>query len=212
MAHDLHSVFVHTLSDNFVPARENPINCYNIPSSAVRLWGLACWTGCPSRHLCGPFACPFCRSADDSLLRHLAACPNHSDARAAWAHSCSISLVTSMESSPFAAREGGKHRARLCSVFLWRLAQSSVRERWRLHRWLRMGSFSSSASKSFSWEAPLFRASIPVHSRSDPHVPLFQLSAIFIHVLAEWGLQSAVTAAVPTVVGLTLLSVCFFTI
>ena len=62
------------------------------------------------------------------------------------------------------------------------------------------------------WEAPLFRASVLVHSRSDPHAPLCQLSAIFIHVLAEWGLQSAVTAAVPTVVGLTLLSVCFFTI
>ena len=102
-----------------------------------------------------------------------------------------------MQSSPFAAREEGKHRARLCPVFLWRLAQSSVRERWRLHQWLRVGSFSSSASKSLSLEAPLFRASVLVHSRSDPHVPLFQLSAIFIHVLAEWGLQSVVTAVVP---------------
>ena len=117
-----------------------------------------------------------------------------------------------MQSSPFAAREGGKHRARLCPVFLWRLAQSSNRERWRVHRWLRVGSFSSSASKGLSWEAPLFRASVLVHSRSDPHAPLCQLSAIFIHVLAELALQSVVTAVVPTMVGLAFLSVCFFTI
>ena len=67
----------------------NPANSFNQPSSAFRLWGLACWgrdssTGRPSRHRQGPSTCPFCHDTDGSLMHHLSACPSHRNARAAW--------------------------------------------------------------------------------------------------------------------------------
>ena len=37
---DLHGVRVDVSSDNFLPARENPVYSFNLPLSAVRLWGL----------------------------------------------------------------------------------------------------------------------------------------------------------------------------
>ena len=66
MASDLHGVRVDVSSDNFLPARENPVYSFNLPPSAVRLWGLARWghdlssTGHPSRHRVGPSSCPCC--------------------------------------------------------------------------------------------------------------------------------------------------------
>ena len=52
----LHGVNEDTLSDNFLPVRENPVYSFNLPPSAFCLWGLARWghdhssTGRPSRH------------------------------------------------------------------------------------------------------------------------------------------------------------------
>ena len=43
VASDLHGVRVDVSSDNFLPARENPVHSFNLPPSAVRLWGLARW-------------------------------------------------------------------------------------------------------------------------------------------------------------------------
>ena len=81
MASDLHGVRVDVSSDNFLPARENPVYSFNLPPSAVRLWGLARWghdlssTGRPSRHRLGPSSCPFCNDVDGSLVHHLSSCP-----------------------------------------------------------------------------------------------------------------------------------------
>ena len=97
MVSDLHGVLVNTLSDNFLPVRENPVYSFNLPPSAFRLWGLARWghdpssTGRPSRHRQGPTSCPFCHDTDGSLMHHLSTCPSHHNARTAWAHSCGIS-------------------------------------------------------------------------------------------------------------------------
>ena len=55
MVSDLHGVSVDVSSDNFLPAIENLVCSFNLPPSALRLWGLARWshdhssTGCPSR-------------------------------------------------------------------------------------------------------------------------------------------------------------------
>ena len=43
MVSDLHGVLVDVSSDNFLPVRENPVYSFNLPPSAFRLWGLACW-------------------------------------------------------------------------------------------------------------------------------------------------------------------------
>ena len=97
MVSDLHGVLVNTLSDNFLPVRENPVYSFNLPPSAFRLWGLARWghdpssTGRPSRHLQGHSSCSFCHDTDGSLMHHLSTCPSHHNARTAWAHSCGIS-------------------------------------------------------------------------------------------------------------------------
>ena len=97
MASDLHGVRVDVSSDNFLPARENPVHSFNLPSSAVRPWGLARWghdlssSGRPFRHQLGPSTCPFCHDVDGSFEHHLASCPAHINARAAWAHSCGVS-------------------------------------------------------------------------------------------------------------------------
>ena len=97
MASDLHGVRVDVSSDNFLPARENPVYSFNLPPSAVRLWGLARWghdlssTGRPSHHRLKPSSCPFCNDVDGSLVHHLSSCPAHINVRAAWAHSCGVS-------------------------------------------------------------------------------------------------------------------------
>ena len=98
MASDLHGVRVDVTSDNFLPARENPVYSFNLPPSTVRLWGLARWghdvssTGRPSRHRLRPSSCPLCHDVDGSLAHHLSSCPAHINTRAAWAHSCGVSL------------------------------------------------------------------------------------------------------------------------
>ena len=43
MASGLHGVRVAVSSDNFLPARENPVYSFNLSPSAVRLWRLARW-------------------------------------------------------------------------------------------------------------------------------------------------------------------------
>ena len=64
MASDLHGVRVALSSNDFLPAKENPIYSINLHSSAVRLWWLARWghdlssIGRPSRHRLGPSSCP----------------------------------------------------------------------------------------------------------------------------------------------------------
>ena len=84
---ELHGVRVDVSSDNFFLARENPVYSFNLPPSAVRLWGLVRWghdlssTGRSSRHRLGPSSCPFCNDVDGSLVQHLAA----------WAQSCGVS-------------------------------------------------------------------------------------------------------------------------
>ena len=97
MASDLHGVRVGVSSDTFLPAKENPVYSFNLPPSAVRLWGLARWghdlssTSRPSHHLLAPSTCPFCHDVDGSLAHHLSSCPAHINARATWAHSCGVS-------------------------------------------------------------------------------------------------------------------------
>ena len=44
MVFDLHGVLVDAFSDNFLPVRENPVYSFNLPPSALRLWGLARWS------------------------------------------------------------------------------------------------------------------------------------------------------------------------
>ena len=41
MISDLHGVLVDVSSDTFLPVRDYPVNSFNLPSSAFRLWGLA---------------------------------------------------------------------------------------------------------------------------------------------------------------------------
>ena len=89
-----------------------------------------------------------------------------------------------MQSSFFAAHEGGKHRARLCPVFcgdlprarfvqiLWTLACASMAARGQLF----IVGFEAFVLGSTTVSRVLFWT----HSRTDPHAPLFQLSAIFI--------------------------------
>ena len=97
MASDLHGVRVAVSSDNFLPARENPVHSFNLPPSALCLWAHARWghdlssTGRPSRHRLGPSSCSFCHDVDGSLAHHLFSCTAHINARAAWAHSCGVS-------------------------------------------------------------------------------------------------------------------------
>ena len=43
MASNLHGVRADVSSDNFLPARENPVHSFSLPPSMVRLWGLARW-------------------------------------------------------------------------------------------------------------------------------------------------------------------------
>ena len=83
MASDLHGVRVDVSSDNFLPARENPVYSFNLPPSAVRLWGLARWghdlssTGRPSHHRLGPSSCPFCNDVGGSVQLGLIPAASH---------------------------------------------------------------------------------------------------------------------------------------
>ena len=83
-----------TLSNNFVPAGENPIHLYNLPSSAVRLWGLAHWGhDHSSAGRAWTFRLPF-------------------TAEALTAPSCVTSLLAPLTMTP--VRRGRTH-----AVFLW---------------------------------------------------------------------------------------------
>ena len=83
MTYYLRGVLVDGLSDNFpFPVSDNPLYSFNLPPSALRLWGLASWghdhtsTGGPSRHRHGPPPASFCHDADGSLAHHLSSCPH----------------------------------------------------------------------------------------------------------------------------------------
>ena len=98
MVFDLQGVLVDVFSDNFLPVRENPVYSVNLHPSALRLKGLARWghdhssASRPSRHRQGPPPAPFAvtRTAAPHITFPLASL--HHNARAAWAHSCGISL------------------------------------------------------------------------------------------------------------------------
>ena len=97
MASDLHGVR-DDVSDNFLPARENPVYSFNLPPSAVRLWGLARWghdlssTGRPPAIGLGlPLALSAMMWMVLSYITSPLAPPTSINARAAWAHSCGVS-------------------------------------------------------------------------------------------------------------------------
>ena len=68
MVSDLHGVLVDTLSDNFLPVRENPVYSFNLPPSAPRLLGLARWTG----KVLPPVPCAMTRTAPSCITFLLA--------------------------------------------------------------------------------------------------------------------------------------------